>query len=211
MFRKFRYDNQAVPYKMQSLDAFHADVAKKNYLHDERNEVSGSSRLEEIEREAYEKGFNVGQTAGFEIGQQNALLLIQRLEKAIADLSQLRQKELKELEKQVIELSFTIARRIIIRELSTNPDIITDIVKEALTRLQKTGQAIIRIHPSLNELFLKNKPQLLSIYPDITFELNSKAPLYGAEVIGPEETVNTDLEEVFRNFLGDIGVKLAED
>lgn len=206
MFKKIPYE-QVVPYKMQSLDICQAAVAKNPELSD----VSGIRQSEEIEREAYEKGFNAGQSAGFEIGQQNALLLIQRLEKAIANLVHLRQKELKELEKQVIELSITIAKRIIIRELTTNPDIITDIVKEALTRLQKTGQVIIRIHPSLNELFLKNKPQLLSMHPDIIFEVDSNAPLYGADIIGPEETVLTDIQEQFKNIIEDIGVRLARD
>jgi flagellar biosynthesis/type III secretory pathway protein FliH len=200
-----------MPYKMQSLDVSHAVVAKKNNLDDELDEISGLRRIEQIEREAYEKGFNAGQSAGFEIGQQNALLLMQRLEKAIADLAQMRQNKLKELEKQVVELSFAIAKGIIIKELSINPDIITDIAKEALTRLQKTGQVVIRIHPSLNEIFQKNKPQLLNVYPDIIFELDTKAPLYGAEVIGPEESVMTDLQEQFRNILEDMGMRIARD
>lgn len=211
MFRKFHYDNQAVPYKMQSLDVPPPTFFKNDKPNDELDELSSGRRLEEIEREAYERGFNAGQSAGFEIGQQNALLLIQRLEKALADLANLRQKELKELEQQVIELSFTIAKKVVMKELSINPDIVTDIVREALTRLQKTGQVIIKIHPSLNEIFQKNKPQLLNTYPDIVFELDSKLSLYGTQVIGPEESVIIDIEEQFNNILEDIGDRLARD
>ena len=209
MSRKSLYDTEAVPYKMQSLDVCHSDGAKSNDHHDRLRELSISRQLEEIEREAYEKGFSAGQSAGFEIGQQNVLLLIQRLEKALADVANLHQRELQRLEKQILDLSFTIARKIVMQELITNPDIITDIVREALTKLQKTGGVIIRIHPSLHEIFLKNNPKLLSINPNISFELDAKAPLYGVEVIGPEESIITDIQEQFKNILQDIGVKLA--
>ncbi len=211
MFKKYQVDNRIVPYIMPSLDSYNSATYKEDCHENSINETSVIRKIEDIEREAYESGFNAGQSAGFEIGEQSAILLINRLETAISDFKELRQRELKELEKQVLELSLAIAKKIIINELTTNPDIITDIVKEALTRLQRTGQIVIRLHPSLNEIFLKNRPGLLSIYPDIVFELDPKAPLYGAEVIGPEESVRTDVEEQFKNILDEMGVRLARD
>lgn len=168
-------------------------------------------RLEEMEREAYEKGFESGQKAGFEMGEQKAMLLIQRLEKIIADFAELRDRELKEIEKQVLQLSLTLAKRIILKEISLNPDILAHIVKEALMRLQRTGKLVIKIHPTLNEIFTNNRTSLMNISPDIVFELDTKAPIYGAEIIGPEETIITDIEEQFRIILDEIGAKVALD
>lgn len=211
MFSKKPFFAHAVPYIMPSLDNAGAMVFEEGENETTANDVFKIQRVEEIEREAYERGFDAGQKAGFEMGEQKALLLIQRLEKAVSDITELHQKELKELEKQVLELSIAIAKKIVLKELTLNPDIMADIVREALMRLQRTGQITIRIHPSLNEIFLRNKPELLSISPDIVFELDTKSPLYGAEIIGPEESIKTDIEEQFRNILDDMGVRLARD
>ncbi len=197
---------------MPSLDIAESVAVNMDIIEEPiSDELFKSLRLEEIEREAYEKGFEAGQKAGFEMGEQKALLLIQRLENIITDIIELRQRELKNLEKQVFQLSLAFAKRIILKEISLNPDILTNIVKEALMRLQRTGQIIIKIHPSLNEIFIKNKASLLGISPDIVFELDAKSPLFGAEIIGPEEIIMTDAEEQFRNILDEIGVQLAEN
>ena len=42
-------------------------------------------RSEELEREAYEKGFAVGERAGLEMGRQKAAVQLDRLEKVIAE------------------------------------------------------------------------------------------------------------------------------
>lgn len=211
MFNKKPFFAQAVPYIMPSLDNIETMLFEDGEKESPADNVFKIQRIEDIEREAYERGFEAGQKAGFEMGEQKALLLLQRLEKAISDFTDLRKKELKELEKQALELSLAIAKRIVLKELTLTPDIMTDIVKEALTRLQRTGQIIIRIHPSLHEIFIRNKPALLSISPDIVFELDTKLPLYGAEIIGPEEIVITEFEEQFRNILDEMGVRLARD
>lgn|GEM_PF-742144 len=212
MFSKKHSRVCAVPYIMPSLDIAESVAVNMDIIEEPiSDELFKSLRLEEIEREAYEKGFEAGQKAGFEMGEQKALLLIQRLENIITDIIELRQRELKNLEKQVFQLSLAFAKRIILKEISLNPDILTNIVKEALMRLQRTGQIIIKIHPSLNEIFIKNKASLLGISPDIVFELDAKSPLFGAEIIGPEEIIMTDAEEQFRNILDEIGVQLAEN
>lgn len=211
MFSKKPFFTHAVPYVMPSLDNAEAMVFEEGENETVADNIFKIQRVEEIEREAYEIGFDAGQKAGFEMGEQKTLLLLQRLEKTISDFTDLRKKELKELEKQVLELSLAIAKKIVLKELTLTPDIMADIVKEALTRLQRTGQIIIRIHPSLHEIFIRNKPALLSISPDIVFELDTKSPLYGAEIIGPEEIVMTEVDEQFRNILDEMGVRLARD
>lgn len=207
MFKKKLVFAQATPYIMPSLDTVKVMVIEES-VKETADAAFNIHRIEEIEREAYERGFESGQKAGFEMGEEKALLLIQRLEKAITDLADLHKKEIKELEKQSLDISIAIAKRIVLKELTLNPDIIADIVKEALTRLQRTGQIIIRIHPSLHEIFIKNKPELITVSPNIAFELDAKLPLYGAVIIGPEESVITDVEEQFKNILDDIGLKI---
>ncbi len=212
MFKKKNIYTHVVPYIMPSLDTLKESILVENEKKEtETDNILTSNRLQEIEREAYEIGFESGQKAGFEMGEQKALLLIQRLEKAISDLSELRNKELKAIEQQVLQLSVAIAKRIVLKELSINPDIIANIIKEALMRLQRTGQIRIRMHPSLQEILVKYKDDLINIASDITYELDTQLPLYGAVLIGTDEIIDTDIEEQLNNILDDIGLKIARD
>lgn len=161
-------------------------------------------RTEEIERDAYEKGFAAGENAGLEMGKQKAAVLLDRLEKIIEDLQTLRQQVVTEIEPQIMDLAQTIARKILHEELSTRPELIVQIVKEALRRIEKSGTITIRITPRLHELFTTMKPQLLELHPDIVFDLDPSAPLSGAVVIGAKEEVVTDIDLQLKNMRDNI-------
>lgn len=169
-------------------------------------DLSLGQRADEIEREAYERGFEEGEKAGFTMGELKAAVLAKRLEKIIEELTTLTERLVKEIEPQVVELAVTIARKIILSELSVNPGRILEITKEALLRLERRGQITIKINSSLYDLFEKHKPELLTVHPDIVFEVDPSAPLYGPLVIGPSGEVVTDIDDQLRNILKDLGV-----
>ncbi|MBA4374099.1 MAG: hypothetical protein C0402_14705 [Thermodesulfovibrio sp.] len=165
---------------------------------------STGRRSEEIEREAYEKGFAAGEQAGLEMGRQKAAVLLDRLEKIIDDLQAVRQQVVAEIEPQIMDLAQIIARRIVLEELSIKPELLVQIVKEALRRIEKSGTITIRINPRLQELFTTMKPALLELHPDIVFDLDPAAPLNGAVVIGAREEVVTDLDLQLKNMRDNI-------
>jgi flagellar assembly protein FliH len=167
--------------------------------------------IETTEREAYEKGFEAGEKAGFSLGEQKALVLIERLEAIVRELTSLKETLTKELEPQILELVFSIARQIIRKELTMNPDEIVMMTKEALTRMGKTGQIIIKINPSLSDLFMKYKPEIIETYPDVIFEIDPSASQDGSVVIGPTEDIITDVDEQLRNLARELGGKLVHD
>ncbi len=165
---------------------------------------SAGRRTEEIERDAYEKGFAAGESAGLEMGKQKAAVLLERLEKIIEDLQEVRKQVVAEVEPQIMDLAQTIAGKILMEELSVRPELIVQIAKEALRRIEKTGTITIRINPRLQELFMTMKPQLLELHPDIVFDLDPSAPLTGAVVIGAKEEVVTDIDLQLKNMRDNI-------
>jgi flagellar assembly protein FliH len=110
------------------------------------DEGTGQSRgrlvkkTEAIQRQAYEEGFASGEAAGYAAGEQKALVLIERLEMIIKEITAFKNSLAKDVESQIVDLSVAIARKIIIEEISTKPDIITTMVQEALIRLERTGK-----------------------------------------------------------------------
>ena len=156
-----------------------------------------------LERESYEQGYVSGEKAGYEMGEQKARTLIDRLETLIKELRALRGTIIKEVEPQCIELAMGIAKKIVMKELTLNPKDIVNMTKEALMKLERTGQITIKINPALYELFQKHKPELTSIYPDIAFDVDPSVSRFGSVVMGPVEDVVTDLDEQLKNLIKD--------
>ena len=102
-----------------------------------------------------------------------------------------------------------MARKIIIDEISTKPEVIVTVVKEALKRLQRMGTITIKINPALYELFMEKKPELIDIHEDIIFDVNSNVSLTGPLVISQTEEVVTDIEALIANVIEDVNIVKA--
>ncbi len=176
---------------------------------DTKEELSINQTLEAIEREAYEKGFEAGEKAGFTIGEQKALVLVEKLEAMLKELISLKEQILREIEPEILELSLSIARKILKKELSTNPDEIVEMTKEALKKLTRKGQLIIKLNPSLYNLFMKHKPEIFEIHQDIVFDTDPTVS--HSTIIAPDEEIITDIDEQLKNLIRDIGYKLGTD
>jgi flagellar assembly protein FliH len=193
-----------IPFEMPLLQG------KTQHPLNEEN-ISLNQTAEMIEREAYEKGFEAGEKAGFSIGEQKALVLLEKFDAIVRELLSLKEKLIKELEPQILELAVSIARKIILRELTAKPEEMVEMTKEALTRLSRTGQISISINPSLYDLFMMHKPELLNVHPDLVFDIDPSLSQYGSVVIGPAEEIVTDVDEQLKNLIREIGYKLVAD
>ncbi len=160
-----------------------------------------------IEREAYEKGYATGEKAGFDMGEKKAKVLADKLDALLADLTTLRQRIVKEMEPQCIELAVSIARKIIVKELTVQPAEIVKMTKEGILKLERTGQITIKVNPALYDFFMKHKPDLARIHPDIVFDADPAVTPFGTVVMGPVEDVVTDLDEQLKNLIKDLAAQ----
>jgi flagellar assembly protein FliH len=175
-------DSDAVPYSMPSL----------------------TDDIGDIQRRAYEEGFASGERAGFSEGEQKCEILLERIEKIISEVTSFKSGFVVEVEKQVVDLSVAIAGRIIMEEINMKPEIIVTMVKEALKRLQRVGNIRIKINPTLHELFMKKKPELLEVHEDITFDVDATVPVTGPLVISEIEEVVTDIDSLIENIVDEM-------
>ncbi len=163
----------------------------------------------EIEREAYERGYEAGERAGYSIGEKKASMLIERLEATITELEELKGKVLSRLEPEVFNLSVAIAKKIIRDEIRQNPEVILNLIKAAMERMQRRGTITIKINPAIKELIEKNKPEILALHGNTRFETEPSLPPSGPLVTGTEEEVVTDVERLLSNLLEDLGAKIG--
>ncbi|MBF0565397.1 MAG: hypothetical protein HQK89_09150 [Nitrospirae bacterium] len=165
-------------------------------------------RAVDIEKEAYQKGFQAGQESGTKSGIENAGAAakphIDELSRVVEELKELKKKILDEVEPQVVDLAIAIARKTVAVELSVNPGVVLEIVKEALNKMEKIGTITIRVHPKSLELFENGKDVLARIHPEIVFETDQSIPLSGSHITSDTEKVITDVDELFDNVVSEM-------
>src|SRR5579872_615588 len=100
--------------------------------------VPGGRRAEdrlEIERKSYERGQADGIAAGRAQADAELRPVLEQLGKTLSDLSSLRSKVRRSAEEDLVKLSLAIARRVMHRELTLDPESISGLVKVALDKL----------------------------------------------------------------------------
>lgn len=165
--------------------------------------------IDEIEREAYERGFETGEKAGLAMGEEKAKIILEKIENLLKDLLTLRKKMLTDLQSEIIELATSIARKIILRELETEPETLLNMTKEALMKIERTGPITIKINPSLYNLFMRLKPELQNLHEDLIFDVDPSISAQGTIVVGPQEEVSTDIDEQLRNLIKELGERIG--
>ena len=111
---------------------------------DERDQfVQEIARLEkqneEVRREAHAAGFREGEAAGRTQAAREMQPVIDRLSKTIDELSHLKAALRKEAEADTVKLSLAIARRVLRRELSIDPEALRGLVVGALEQIAGPG------------------------------------------------------------------------
>jgi flagellar assembly protein FliH len=112
------------------------------------------SRIVELERalqrdveHARRAGFRDGETSGREKGTAEVQPVLERLTRSLADVAGLKNRLRREAEQDLVELSISIARRIIRRELTVDPEAIGGLVRAALDKLHVRDVCRVRVHP----------------------------------------------------------------
>jgi flagellar assembly protein FliH len=109
------------------------------------------SRQSEI-AQARQAGLQTGLQDGLRQGREEAAAAIQQMHdqtaKAIDSLAQVKRKVRKEAEREVVNLAIAIARRILYRELTIDPESIEGIVHAAMQKLQQREINRVRVYPA---------------------------------------------------------------
>lgn len=100
------------------------------------------------ESDAYARGLAEGERLGATaVSRQNEALL-QRLTETLVELRQTRGEMIRQTERQMVELTLAVARRVLHREVSLDPELLVAMIRVALDRLGEAGQVTIRLHPA---------------------------------------------------------------
>ena len=120
-----------------------------------------------IEQEAYQKGFIQGEKDGFELGEKKAIHVIGNIERLFDEISNLRQEILKQHEKEILDLTFAIAEKIVHRLTRLDESRIKEAVYNALNLAMEKSKIILNVNPEDYDYIEKLRPELFKKYKDL--------------------------------------------
>jgi flagellar assembly protein FliH len=103
--------------------------------------------LEEITRQAYEKGFSQGEAAGLAAGQQKAKEIVGQIQHALSDMSNLWQHLLVNYETQLIRLVCRIAEKVVYAQVEIDHEVVKRAILHAFSVIPEVVGVTIEVNP----------------------------------------------------------------
>jgi len=100
------------------------------------------------EQEAFAHGYAQGERAGLAAANADAEALQRRLTQSLDELIDLRARIVRQAERDMVQLALAIARRVALREVSLDRELLAAMARVALDRLSEASRVTIRVHPA---------------------------------------------------------------
>jgi flagellar assembly protein FliH len=108
---------------------------------------NAQAERERLEHEAYHRGFSEGKAVGREQASADVQPVLDQLGRSLATLSSLRSRIRADAEGDLLKLAISIARRVLHRELTLDPESIEGLIRVALEKLHSRELCRVRVHP----------------------------------------------------------------
>jgi flagellar assembly protein FliH len=120
-----------------------------------------------IEQDAYEKGFVQGEKDGFELGEKKANKVIENIEKLFDEMSTLKYEILKQHEKEILDLTFAIAEKIVHHLTNFDEGGVKEAVFNALNLAIEKSKIVLNVNPEDYDYIEELRPDLFKKYKEL--------------------------------------------
>ncbi len=171
----------------------HEDIFRKKLLELER-------RTQEIEKEAYGKGFAQGEKDGLEYGQKAIHVVKTQIERIATGMEALPAKIFRDYREWLVDTSIRIARQIVRRELQMSPEILTEMAKSLLSEVEENGILTVYFNPQDIEFMEKRADlDLSSVGKRYVIKSDSSLDRGGCKVESTVQLLDASIESQFEN------------
>lgn len=109
--------------------------------------LNAERKAQELEEEAYRKGYEQGQKDGFEVGQKSMAIVKEHLEKLLDSMQSAPQSVLANYREWLIQMCLTISRHIVRRELTTDSTQLGELIETLLGEAVEGHTLTVNLHP----------------------------------------------------------------
>ncbi|MBX3119385.1 MAG: hypothetical protein KF784_09985 [Fimbriimonadaceae bacterium] len=195
------------------------DAARRQGSTDLRTKFK--SELDGMLKQAQEDGFHKGYEDGYRTGRLEGQQAVadeqaEYLARFQAELNEARDTVIQSIDRwyeaaepELAELAVYIASRIVGNELTTNPEVILGITKEALAEITNTEKVRIRVNPFDSPTLNEHKASLMAISPSVRqVEIIEDPSITGGCLIesdsgAADATVQTKVEAILNTLRGE--------
>jgi flagellar assembly protein FliH len=157
-----------------------------------------------VEKEAFEQGYAEGERIGKQMGERMIETVVKRYEHSIAEIAQAHRNLAESMEGETVRLALEIARKVVQRELTLDPDLVAALASVALKRV--SGHQGIALRVSRHD-FNRVNTAVADINPAVT--VKEDATLERGDFI--VETNQTLLDGRVSNQIDTIGKALFDE
>jgi flagellar assembly protein FliH len=145
-------DRRKSDFKMSELAADQSGVAKLEGVRSQNLiDEKVLEKLKEVQERAYKEAYDLGQIEGtkkaFEAQQAAMTEKLKTLDDVLAALEQIKLTLIKENEARFVELSFQIAKKIALRDLSEHRETIVTLLQQVVGQLQEEQLLSLKVSP----------------------------------------------------------------
>ncbi|MBI5234241.1 MAG: hypothetical protein HY880_07785 [Deltaproteobacteria bacterium] len=158
-------------------------------------------RIFEIERDAFEKGFAAGETAGMEFGRKKLEAAVKRFESIVDEFEAFKKTYYAEHEKEIIGLVLSAAKSVVHAEVLVNREVVVNVVRAAVRALVSSERVAIKLNPEdlrnirdINPGFLKS----IEAERPCTVEGSEDVPTGGCLIESGHTEVDARIEEALK-------------
>ena len=168
---------------------------------EETSQKENASSIDEVRTNAFQEGFSEGEKAGFEAGTKRVDPLIGSFTQGLEQLKNIRQEIHQAIEKEVVQLALSIAKKIVCHEVKTNEETVVCVAREALSRVENPGQIKIKLNPTDLQFIQETKSQfshLLQNVDSIRFEAEDSIQSGGCVIETDMGDIDARIEKQFQ-------------
>lgn len=160
--------------------------------------------MQKIQDDTYQRGLEDGKN----LAEKGLLHVFKVMRTAAEDLQILREKVLHESEDHLLALVMAIAKKVILREVQQDRQVVIRVIEEALADLNQKDNLVIRVHPDDHALLAISTNEALKreiatskfeLKPDSTIGIGGCLVETGLGTV--DAALEAQLEEIFRTLL----------
>jgi flagellar assembly protein FliH len=174
--------------------------------------IQQQERLAALEREAFTKGYAQGERAGLEAGGKRAEAMLRRVAQTLEELGTLRKDLMQQSERQMVQLALTLARRVVHREITLDPELIAAMAHVAIKKLGISNPSTIRLHPDDYTIVARDGDRWsgsnVSVVPDPS--ISRGGCMVESDFGNIDGSLDRQFDEMARALLGGAGTRTIE-
>ncbi len=134
---------------------------------DAGTKTGNAPSIDEVRTNAFQEGFAEGEKAGFEAGTKRVEPLMASFNQGIEQLKNIRQEVHQAIEKEVVQLALSIAKKVVCHEVKTHEETVVCVAREALRRVESPGKIKIKLNPTDLQFIQDTKSQLSHLLKNV--------------------------------------------